>query len=138
MIDIHYPNCAMYFKINHILQFTYSLCLLMKSIINSVLSLYEVIQNATSIYIDDVYVNESTVSVPEIRKHISDFNLICKGPERLKDRVKVLGLQVWSTIYFSENEQVTIWRSQLLSHIRICSLCIGTSWVTFWYASRLW
>lgn len=70
--------------------------LIMKAVIDAVLSQDEAIANATSAYIDDIYVNENLIPVTHVRYLLSKYELVCKEPTRLEDGTKVLGLQVWS------------------------------------------
>ena len=44
-------------------------------------------------HINDIYFNESLVSITHVREHLSTYGL-CKDPERLENETKVLGLQV--------------------------------------------
>ena len=69
--------------------------LVMRSIIDSVMSQNRAIKNTTSTYIDDIYFNESLVPAACVRKYPSDYRLAIKDPEKLEDGTKVLGLQVW-------------------------------------------
>lgn len=68
--------------------------LIMKAIIDAVLSQDEAIANVTSAYIDNIYVNESLIPVARVRDLLSKYGLVCKEPTRLEDGTKVLGLQV--------------------------------------------
>ena len=38
------------------------------------------IKNTTSMYIDDIYINESLVPASCTRQHQSDYGLTCKDP----------------------------------------------------------
>ena len=53
------------------------------------------IQQTTSAYIDDVYVDENIVPAARVKEHLCSFGLFSKEPERLQDGAQVLGLQVW-------------------------------------------
>lgn len=53
------------------------------------------IKKATSAYIDNLFANEALVSTARVRDHLSNYGLTCKGPKRLKDGTRVLGLYVW-------------------------------------------
>ena len=68
--------------------------IIMWSIINTVMAQNETIQGATSSYIDDIFVNESTCIAAYVRDHLLQFGLTCKNPEQLRDGTRVLGLHV--------------------------------------------
>lgn len=67
----------------------------MKAILATVLALDEEIQAAASPYVDDIYVNESLVSVDRVRDHLRRYGLICKAPQKVQEGTHVLGLRVW-------------------------------------------
>ena len=69
--------------------------MIVKAIISTVLAQEEQTINATSSYINDIYVNEDTVSVDEVKTKLESFDQTCKDPEHLKHRAKVLGPKVW-------------------------------------------
>lgn len=56
------------------------------------------IKDVTSAYIDDIFANEALVSAALVSDHLSNYRLSCKVQVRLKDRTKVLGLQVWGVV----------------------------------------
>lgn len=68
----------------------------MTRIVERVLSVNEPLKTGASSYIDDIFVNESVVSVETVVKTLSDYGLRTKPAERLgeEDCVRVLGLQV--------------------------------------------
>ena len=68
--------------------------IIMRSIINIVMAQDEIIQGATSSYIDDIFVNESACTAARVRVHLLHFGLTCKDPEWLRDGTRVLGLRV--------------------------------------------
>ena len=70
--------------------------MIMRAIVNAVMSQDKLIKDATSSYIDDIYVNESVASSQRVREHLESFGLVSKDPERLEDGARVLGLQVLS------------------------------------------
>lgn len=81
--------------------------LVMKFIIDAVRSQQESVGRATSVYIVNVYVNENTMSVEHIRTQFAEYGLMGKDPERLKDGVRVLGLEVWGSVTLcNEHEEV--------------------------------
>ena len=67
----------------------------MKAILAAVLAEDREIQAAASPYVDDIYVNESLVSVDRVRDHLLRYGLICKPTQRVKEGTCVLGLRVW-------------------------------------------
>ena len=77
---------------------------IMKTIVNAVLSQEKAIKDATSAYIDDVYVNEDIESASCVRDKLAHFGLECKSPERLQSGARVLGLDV------CEEEGTLRWR----------------------------
>ena len=66
----------------------------MKAIVGKVLAQEERAVEATSSYIDSIYVNEEIVSTDEVQAKLESFGLTCKDPERLKHGAKVLRLKV--------------------------------------------
>ena len=54
----------------------------------------EAVRQATSSYIDDIFVNEGILSAQAVKEHFESFGLMCKKPERLRDGAKVLSLRV--------------------------------------------
>lgn len=69
---------------------------IMSAIMDTVLSNDEIIQQATSVYIDDIYINESIAFTACVKQHLVNFGMVGKEPEWLKDSTRVLGLQFWS------------------------------------------
>ena len=70
--------------------------MIMRSIVNNVLSRSAQIHKATSSYIDDIFVNEDVATSARVKEHLATFGLACKAPEPLKTGTKVLGLEVRS------------------------------------------
>ena len=67
---------------------------IMKAIINALLSHEEKVKDGISVHRDDIYANEDIVSSLHVNSKLAQFGLICKEPERLEDRTRVLGLDV--------------------------------------------
>lgn len=67
---------------------------IMTAIMHAIRQQDEAVQQATSSYIDDIFVNENLMSAQSVRMHFESFGLTCKEPERLCDGAKVLGLHV--------------------------------------------
>lgn len=76
---------------------------IMSAIVHRVLSDDPSIRAGTDSYVDDVIVDESQVSVNEVREKFRQFGLECKDPEPL-DGTKVLGLQV------RKDQDVFVWQ----------------------------
>ena len=58
---------------------------IMQTIVDAILMKDKRIQRATSVYIDDVYVDESIVPAARVKEHLYSFGLLCKEPEWLQD-----------------------------------------------------
>ena len=69
--------------------------LLMKAIVNRVLSLNPSVREATSSFVDDILVREDTVTAEYVREHLAKYGLLTKEPERVRDGARLLGLSVW-------------------------------------------
>ena len=69
--------------------------LVMKAVLNYVLSQDPVVRRGTSAYIDDIFINEDVVTASYVKAHLESFGLTSKPPERLVDGARVLGLRVW-------------------------------------------
>ena len=69
--------------------------MIMKTVLNKVLSMSANIQKGTSSYVDDLIVNEDVVSAAEVRDHLARYGLVTKDPERVWDGTRLLGLRVW-------------------------------------------
>lgn len=69
--------------------------LVMKAVLNSVLSQDPIVRKGTSAYIDDILVNEDVVKASRVEEHLEKFGLTSKPCERLVDGARVLGLRVW-------------------------------------------
>ena len=68
---------------------------IMKAMLAKVLAQNEDVQRATSLYLDDVFVNENVASAQQVQDHLSRFRHVCKPAERLASGARVLGLDVW-------------------------------------------
>ena len=64
--------------------------LVLKKVLNTVLSWDEKIDRATSPYLDDILVDESIASAMEVENH-----LVCKLAESVPRGARVLGMRVW-------------------------------------------
>ena len=59
---------------------------IMRAIVEAALSKDDAVRQATSAYIDDVFINEDIVSATRVKKHLANFGLKRKGPERLQTK----------------------------------------------------
>ncbi|KRZ07285.1 hypothetical protein T11_7743 [Trichinella zimbabwensis] len=71
--------------------------LVMKAVLNCVLSQDPQVRRGTSAYIDDILVNESVVGVDRVKRHLAHYGLTCKTQERATDGARLLGLKVWGS-----------------------------------------
>lgn len=69
--------------------------LVMKAVLNSVLSQDPDVRRGTSAYIDDIIVNEDIVAANRVLEHLEQYGLAAKTPERVAKGARVLGLKVW-------------------------------------------
>ena len=69
--------------------------LIMKTVLNLVLSQDPDVKRGTSAYIDDVFVNEDIVTASRVAEHLQRYGLTTKAYERVTDGARVLGLRVW-------------------------------------------
>ena len=68
--------------------------LIMKAVVQAVLSQCPIMTKAVLPYIDDLCVNEDLVSADDVVAHFSKFGLECKAPERAACGARFLGLHV--------------------------------------------
>ena len=68
---------------------------IMRSIVKVVIGQDETISRATSLYVDDIFVNESVCSAAQVKTHLERFGLTCNNPEQLSSGARVLGIYVW-------------------------------------------
>ena len=59
--------------------------LIMKSVIDIIVSQDHAIKSATSAYVDDILINENRVPASCVQQHFLDYGLISKDPLRLRD-----------------------------------------------------
>ncbi|KAG0725639.1 hypothetical protein GWK47_038205 [Chionoecetes opilio] len=69
--------------------------LVMKAVLNCVLSEDPDVRRGTSAYIDDILVNEDVVKTSRVEDHLRNFGLTSKPPIRVVNGARVLGLKVW-------------------------------------------
>ena len=63
---------------------------IMKAVLAKVLSQNNIIPQATSPYLDDIFVNENVASAQQVEHHLSQFGLTCKPVEQLASGARVL------------------------------------------------
>ena len=68
---------------------------IMQSVVKAVIGQDETVNSATSLYVDDIFVNESECSAAQVKTHLELFGLSCKDPEQLSSGARVLGVYVW-------------------------------------------
>ena len=76
---------------------------IMRAIVEAALAKDDAVRQATSAYIDDVFINEDIVSATRVKQHLDNFGLKSKEPERLQNGALVLGLTV------REKDKMLIW-----------------------------
>ena len=59
--------------------------LIMKSVIDAIVSQDHTIKSATSAYADDILINENLVPTSRVQHHFLDYGLVSKDPMRLRD-----------------------------------------------------
>ena len=69
--------------------------LVLKKVLNRVLSWDDKIHSATSPYWDDILVDESIVTAEIAESHLRRHGLVCKPPEHVRDGTRVLGIRLW-------------------------------------------
>ncbi|KAG0719421.1 hypothetical protein GWK47_050518 [Chionoecetes opilio] len=69
--------------------------LVMKAVLNCVLSQDPDVRRGTSAYVDDILVNEDVVKTSRVEEHLRNFGLTSKPPIRVVNGARVLGLKVW-------------------------------------------
>ena len=97
----------------------------MRAIVEAALSKDDAVRQATSAYIDDVFINEDIVSATRAKQHLANFGLKSKEPERLQNGARVFGLTV------REKDKMLIWERgnevpsvpQVLTRRSVFSFC---------------
>lgn len=64
---------------------------ILKSIVDTAFPEANTISQLTSMYIDDIYVNESILFMAHIQQSLTDYTLLCKELEQLKNGALVPG-----------------------------------------------
>ena len=60
---------------------------IMTAIMSAIRQLDEAVRQATSSYIDDIFVNEGILSAQAVKEHFESFGLTCKEPECLSSNI---------------------------------------------------
>ena len=55
----------------------------------------ETVNGTTSLYVNDIFVNESVCSAAQVKTHLKLFGLTCKDLEQLSSDACVLGVYIW-------------------------------------------
>ena len=76
---------------------------IMWAIVVATLSKDDAVRQATSAYIDDVFINKDIDSATRVRQHLANFGLVSKESEELQNSAQVLGLTV------QEEGKMLIW-----------------------------
>ena len=98
---------------------------IMQTIVDAILTKDKRIQQATSAYIDDMYVDESIVPAAHVKEHLCSFGLLSKELERLQDGARVLGLQVWgedNSLYWRRGNKIPD-MPRVVTRRNVFSLC---------------
>ena len=66
--------------------------LVIKAVLNYVLSQDQDVRHGTSAYVDDIFVNEDIVGASGVEEHLKSFGLTSKPPRRVVDGARMLGL----------------------------------------------
>ena len=108
--------------------------LIMKSVIDAIVSQDHTIKRATSAYVDEILINENRVLASRVQ-HFLDYSLVSNDLVRLRDRARVLGLQVWEkdgTLRWKRESQILeipdrftrqrifSFRGKLVGHFPVC------------------
>ena len=112
--------------------------LIMKSVIDTIVSQDHTIKSATSAYVDDILINKNRVPASHVQQHFLDHGLVSKDPVRLRDGVRVLGLQVWEkggTLRWKRGSQIPEIPNRLTRrHIfSLCGKLVGHFPVCGWF-----
>ena len=59
--------------------------LIMKSVLDAIVSQDHTIKSSVSAYVDDVLINENRVPASHVQQHFLDYSLVSKDPVRLRD-----------------------------------------------------
>ena len=99
---------------------------IMSAVLNKVLSLDSRIAAATDHYVDDIVVDLSQVSMSEVVKHLKQYGLETKPPEKI-DEARVLGLQLGraddGTLCWSRGNHLPLVRTEAMSRRELFSTC---------------
>ena len=74
---------------------------IMRAIVEATLSKDDAVRQATSAYIDDVFINEDIASATRVRQHLANFGLVSKEPEWLQNGAEHVQISVSQNRYKS-------------------------------------
>ncbi|KFD49687.1 LOW QUALITY PROTEIN: hypothetical protein M513_09384 [Trichuris suis] len=97
--------------------------LIMKAVVNCVLSQDPEVHRGTSAYIDDILVNEDVVRASRVEHHLAQHGLTCKTHERVIEGARVLGLWVWGSTDAWKRDNETGSVPPRLTRRSVFSLC---------------
>ena len=102
---------------------------IMQTIVDAILTKDRSIQQATSAYIDDVYVDESIVPAARVKEHLCSFGLLSKEPERLQMVHEYLGYRSGERITLCIGEEGTKSQTCLMSSCNETYFHYAANWV---------
>lgn len=110
--------------------------LMMKRVVQAVLSQDPEVERATIPYVDDLCVNEDIVSADRVVEHFARYGLECKPPERVQQGARLLGLRVGvagggDLVWTRDNivgpppavmtrRAIFSWCGRLVAHVPVC------------------
>ena len=60
-------------------------------------------------YIDNIFINKDVVLAESVRKHLKLYRLTSKDPEKLQNKARVLGLEVWGSVVNIDGDEEVVW-----------------------------
>ncbi|XP_065657969.1 uncharacterized protein LOC136082494 [Hydra vulgaris] len=112
--------------------------MIMKSVVSAVIDQDELVKSGTSAYVDDIYVDESVVSLVYVKRHFLKYGLESKEGEQIgNDGVRVLGLcvrKVGNKLMWSRGNRVDAISQKLTRRVvfSICGQLVGHLPVCGW------
>ncbi|XP_065671658.1 uncharacterized protein LOC136089534 [Hydra vulgaris] len=100
--------------------------MIMKSVVSAVIDQDELVKSGTSAYVDDIFVDESVVSLDYVKRHFFKYGLESKEGEQIgNDGVRVLGLcvrKVGNKLMWSRGNRVDAISEKLTRRV-VFSIC---------------
>ncbi|XP_065668044.1 uncharacterized protein LOC136088283 [Hydra vulgaris] len=112
--------------------------MIMKSVVSAVIDQDELVKSGTSAYVDDIFVDESVVSLDFVKRHFLKYGLESKEGEQIgNDGVRVLGLcvrKVGNKLMWSRGNRVDAISQKLTRRVvfSICGQLVGHLPVCGW------